>query len=1070
MKGFRRTVAVILCGAAWGALATSSAFAQSAKTKDSSGRLTGNTSRQRFDIAPGALSAALNEWSRQTGQSIVFRADDIIGKTTNGAKGRKDAYSALADLLDGTGFTMTIENGAVAVVRAASVAGDAGGATPDILVTARNSWSLNTGIKRSQDDSQPFIVMTGEEIRRSGSPNLETFLRDRLNVNSAPGTSAQTKGDQFERNATNPFPPAGRGTSQVNLRGLGARDTLILVDGRPQPGVNLGDGNLGQAQLTGIPISAIERIEVLASSASGIYGAGASGGVINIVLKRDYTGGEITATYRNTTDFAAGDGQIDFNYGVPLEGGRTRVTMSGSWQKGLPLLNGDRERLNRVMRERIAANLGNSFQNFYGPPIGSAVNYTSNTGTLQLKPEYGGQILPSGFGTVPAEYAGITAGGVAGLLPGVGTFNRDTPDTALAPGRLSPLIYGSKLLSGSLTVRREFNSWLTGYIGLNASRSESMSYYSRGPDQIELQPDSPSNPFTSAIRLTLGGISEQAAIKSEQRYWSVIGGAIVKLPYGWQAAIDGSYSRSWFRGDALPPLLTQATTNGLVDGTQDVLRDVRRFPLSLQYNPGPFYTVRKPGISSNLAPSLRVSGPLPISLPGGRPEVTVSVSHVIDRSNETASSAISGVSLVTTYNAPAWQTATSVYGEIVLPLLSDANHVPLFRQLELRFSARSERSRGNGADQIDCGVMDYDPAVFTSPYLPCPGPADVVRRSITRNSRTDPSVSFRWFPIASMMFRGSYTTGYLPPQLSQLVPTLRPGAFLPPFTDALRGGELIGTSLGFFRQIDVITGGNPNVRPERSRTVSFGTVLTPSFLPGFRFSADWTRINKSDIYFPASALIVFNPQAQAQLDTLLRVLPDRAIRGPASDGFAVGKITALDLSLVNLNSLSTEAIDFVVGYNGSLFGGTIDFNARATYARSLKVQPFPDEPNVDYAGVVTRGFAAVGGNAALKWRGSGGVSWTKDALTVGWQSRFFDRYRQQIEGEALGQGSPFVASQLYHDMNVSYRFSFGSTLTAGINNVFNKYPSFDAEAFPLYYSGYGDPRLRNFYMSVSKSF
>ncbi len=157
---------------------------------------------------------------------------------------------------------VTTEDGAVALRPLAGDEVDTS-ATPDILVNGKVNWSLNTGIERTQDDSQPFIVLGRKEIERSGAPNLETFLRNQLNVNTSP-----TVGDQAIGGSTAADPRRPIGVSAINLRGIGLRDTLILVDGRRQPGINLGNGDITQPSITGIPIAAVERIEVLASSAS----------------------------------------------------------------------------------------------------------------------------------------------------------------------------------------------------------------------------------------------------------------------------------------------------------------------------------------------------------------------------------------------------------------------------------------------------------------------------------------------------------------------------------------------------------------------------------------------------------------------------------------------------------------------------------------------------------------------------------------------------------------------------------------------------------------------------------
>lgn len=1065
MKLARRVLTLALCGVASGAILAPPALAQASPQGVA-------MQKRQFDIAAGPLDEALNTWSRKTGRSIVFRSEDVSGAKTSGVKGWLTEAVALDRLLRGTGFAPVFSgNGSVAVSRVSVADAEqdySGGATPDILVTGRNSWSLNTGIQRTQDDSQPFIVLSGEEIRRSGAPNLESYLRDQLNVNSTPGTSEQVKASTSTGGPGSL--PSNRGLSQINLRGLGARDTLILVDGRRQAGVNIGDGNLTQPSITGIPIASIERIEILASSASGIYGSGASGGVINIVLKRDFTGGEITANYSNTDDFKMGQGQIDLTYGLPLEGGRTRLSVTGSWTRGLPLLYGERAFLINAQRQIYASNASNLAEGYLGLPIGSAVNYyRPGNQPLTLKAQYGGQRLSSGFGTVPAGFNGIRTDGVNALLAGLGTYNRETPDTSLAPGLRAPLIYGSQRLNGSVTIRREFSDSLSGYIGINAARSKSITNFSRGPDFVDLPSSSPDNPFTSQIRLALPAISEQVPITNEQRSFSYVGGAIIKLSSEWQAALDLSYSTSWYQSDIKPPLVTDATNAGLKNGTQNPLRDLSRSPLVIAYNDGPFGNASAPSTASTFMPSLRIAGPLPVRLPGGKPQLTLNIDHTIATSDPTLSAFINGTSRVTTFTPKAWQNITSVYGEVVFPIFGKANDLPLLRLLELRFSARGEVYRGNGADPVNCTQADYSGASTSNPFSACPGPNDVIKRSVTRNSHVDPSISFRWAPFSLVTFRGSYTTGYLPPQLSQLVPT-RDRSFVPFLTDPLRGGEFIGSFEDGAPYLDTIGGGNPDVLPEKSRSLSLGAIVTPSFIPGLRFSADWTKLKKRDIYFSPASFLFFNLNAQQDFETFIATKPERVTRGPASDGFSVGPITQLDLSLINLTGASTETVDFVGEYERRLFGGTFNFLGRATYVRSLFVEPFPGKMSINYAGLVTRGFAEVGGFSSLKWRGSGSVNWTKGGLTLGWQSRFFDKYRLRETGQPAGQGSPFVASQLFHDASVSYRFDFGATVRAGVNNVFNKWPAFDADAFPLYYSSYADPRLRNFYLSVSKTF
>src|SRR5690606_5082656 len=114
---------------------------------------------------------------------------------------------------------------------------------------------------------------------------------------------------------------------------LGAGQTLILVDGRRQPGFP-SYGNSGQADLNGIPLAAIERIEVLPTTASGIYGGSATGGVVNVVLRRDYQGAEVSVKYEDSFRSDAPNHRVDLAAGFNLFDGKTNVLVAGSYMEG----------------------------------------------------------------------------------------------------------------------------------------------------------------------------------------------------------------------------------------------------------------------------------------------------------------------------------------------------------------------------------------------------------------------------------------------------------------------------------------------------------------------------------------------------------------------------------------------------------------------------------------------------------------------------------------------------------------------------------------------------------------
>src|SRR5207237_8614471 len=130
------------------------------------------------------------------------------------------------------------------------------------------SRSQNIDIRRTQNDAQPYVVFNSKDIERSGAATAEEFLKQRLTANSVTETASQG----FDT----PLGLNGGGASAINLRGLGANETLVLIDGRrvaPSYVQALG----GQPDINGIPVSAIDRVEVLPTSASAIYGGVAMG-------------------------------------------------------------------------------------------------------------------------------------------------------------------------------------------------------------------------------------------------------------------------------------------------------------------------------------------------------------------------------------------------------------------------------------------------------------------------------------------------------------------------------------------------------------------------------------------------------------------------------------------------------------------------------------------------------------------------------------------------------------------------------------------------------------------------
>ncbi|WNO60211.1 TonB-dependent receptor [Rheinheimera sp. MMS21-TC3] len=146
-------------------------------------------------------------------------------------------------------------------------------------------------IKRiHNEDATPVLQVTAEEIAVSGKVTLTEVLRD-LTINT---------GNSHNEQATNSF---SAGSASIGLRGLSPKNTLVLVNGQ-----RISNNGFAQntqdtfVDLNALPLSAVERIEVLKDGASSVYGSDAIAGVVNIILRRGYQGTEVKLSAGDATE------------------------------------------------------------------------------------------------------------------------------------------------------------------------------------------------------------------------------------------------------------------------------------------------------------------------------------------------------------------------------------------------------------------------------------------------------------------------------------------------------------------------------------------------------------------------------------------------------------------------------------------------------------------------------------------------------------------------------------------------------------------------------------------------
>ncbi|MEJ1962161.1 MAG: TonB-dependent receptor [Gammaproteobacteria bacterium] len=1045
---------------------------------------------KRIEIPAGDLVSALETLSRQAMVDLVFRPDQLKSFHTEGVSGTYSSEDAVRLLLKGTPLELRTDSPSGAMVIAAPTApkstpvsktedgarsplprfriaqsdapegarpseqsargqsvgtdgqrsakGDSSSAAestvkgvPEILV--RGDRTLNTDIARTPDDPQPYVVFNREQLERSGASSVEQFLQQRLPMSTG----------------TINFGGVSGITSQIRLRGLSATQTLILVDGHrmasPSYTGYTGGGDLGQADISGIPLSSVERIEVLPTTASGIYGGSATGGVINIVLRRYYSGAEVKLTYGNTFDSDASNRKADLTFGQSFNGGRTSVLFNASYSSADALLQGERDFQRRGQNAMLKNNPG-YFLPPNPPPLASTPNISSTNGQNLVLDN--GTVLGSSFTSVPAGYAGIASDGGAALLGRAGVYEYGLPDSAQYDVRGGGLRQGlfsqPTVKSAGVVLRQEINEGLQVFADLSGSWRDG-SFLNGGTGSATsyvIPAAAANNPFLQDIRVTVPLPGTDSDLTTESKQYRALLGLTKRLAGEWSLSADYTWERTriiYATGLAAPGFAT-----ALSAGSIDVLRDTSEYPIDI----APYQVLNgstSPFESTMKDANLRVSGPVG-QLPGG----AITVSAAAEYRRETTSDSFN---ILPAYNLSlvypkGWQSVGSAYVEARFPFFSAGNARPGVQELELQTAVRRDKYDTTAAQRMDLSG-------------PIPATLPPVVHSKGSFASTDPTIALKWKPIQDVAMRVSYGTGFLPPSLSQMLPTVSPTLSTLP-SDPLRGGTIAGP-------FTTISGGNPALKPEESESWSGGLILTPRVLPGTRLSVDYTRLKKTDNIggYPGSFQGIVNDAA---------LFPNRVVRGPNLPGDPAGwagPIISVDNSYMNLATAQLEAIDAQLDVNLDTAGyGSFEIFAVASWQLNYETQVAKGSPPINNLGI--------GVFSPLKFKASTGLQWTSREWKVGWNASYFDSYLVSSTPSyiQLQGGDGTVPSQIYHDLYVNYDLGlagvaskewFGKTeIQLGIRNVFNKKPPFDAYNYQNgFYSQLGDPRLASWYLSLT---
>lgn len=274
----------------------------------------------QFDIASQPLSSALLELGEQARISIAAPSGGVNGRVAPALRGEMTVRAALTTLLEGTGLRFEfVSASAVRIISNDAAAPRRINDTRDTRVSDpevdHEIVVVGTNIRGVYPASSPLEIFTAHDIERTGATTTEQFIQklpQNLGTRTQYAATASDTAFNFE------------GVNSVDLRGLGVGTTLALLNGRRLPLTDNGQ----TADISLLPMGAIQRVEVLTDGASAIYGSDAIGGVVNFVLRDDFDGAESRFSYGGSATGGLSHGEFSHVLGRSWESGHVLGALS----------------------------------------------------------------------------------------------------------------------------------------------------------------------------------------------------------------------------------------------------------------------------------------------------------------------------------------------------------------------------------------------------------------------------------------------------------------------------------------------------------------------------------------------------------------------------------------------------------------------------------------------------------------------------------------------------------------------------------------------------------------------
>ena len=877
----------------------------------------------------------------------------------------------------------------------------------------------------AQEAPMQRVEVTGSSIKRLASENalpLTTIKAEELQ-NRGLTTMSEVAVALTVGSTNEPVGGGGSGT-MINMRGLNTNRTLVLLNGRRLANEALGDSSVN---VDVIPMAAIERVEVLRDGASALYGTDAIAGVVNFITKRSITG--VTASASTVQPEASGGGA---QRRAGIVAGKGDLAQDGwniytaiDFQRRDSLLQ--RDRPNITDPAKIAQLGGTPFTPNTSGGAASPANFTiyrnGKSANITGNPYFAaGCVTPYAVQTtIPSTRTNANGGKTCITDP--------TYYPELLPEAQQATIFTKASMAhgdgGLLTVELNLSkSYIdasdapqpfganTDYDRLTASRKPLMitkasKWYPGGSGGV------PAVAGLNGEDLALTwSLDELGAVTSHDEQVNhrlvVQDEGQVKLMGNWDYRVGASYAYSQrnigFKDNFVrTPGLYAGVANGTLNpfGPQDAAGRAYLESISVDGMEYRNADVRYYGADLNLSRTL-------MDLKGGALGLAIGADwhreSFEENMNMLGDEVVYKVSGTPGRNPSGARRVMGAYAEL------DA---PVTKELNLNFAVRADHFSDFG-------------------------------------STVNPKASFRYQPMKELMLRGTVSRGFRAPTLPELYGserTLTPSSsnwddplLCPSATPGVTGTGTVTTDPRYAglnldptrvcnTRLTTLTGANPDLEPEKSKTVTVGVVVEP--FKNFVATVDFWKIAMTGTIAQVSEDTIFNN---------IQKYGDLFVRNPD------GSLQYITKTRLNMGGLRTQGIDIGLNYSQPTANwGRFGFSLDGTYTDKYEGQNESGGEWFDSVG--KNGALSTGATASntyvFKWKHQARVNWSYNGFFAQLTQQYASSYEDTNALPTQKPGQPFfnrIAPYRVYNLSTSYKVNKQLKLGLGVNNLFDEDP------------------------------